>query len=475
MSDDEFTDTTVFPTHLSANGWDGEGALEANLGATARTWSMREPQRTVSKFLAAAPLADPTNWRDENVGWGVVLPYNPALSAADLATAKDIPALATLIDARPNAPVFRFCADLPLTHIRRYFADGTAKDLSIASSTGIAPDRIPAYLLIVADPVAVPWRFQSTLSSRCSVGRVALDDAALDNYARHVVDEWKDSPVTRKNSLVWAVDWGSTDITRLMRRAITDPLVAAIGNDPDPNIANGVRYLCGDEVAASAATVPALCGALKSTNPGLVVTSSHGAAFPSNDPATMRENLGRLVGQERQVLDAATLLAGWEPDGAIWYAHACCAAGGSDLSEFLELVAGNPKIEAEIQAVSALGSTVAELPRALLSAKKPARAFVGHVEPTFDWTLREPGTGQLLGQSIVEGLYTRMYQEKPLPIGFALKPWYDGADGLLAAWDAAIGDAKRGVVSPSLLSTRLGARDRRSQVIFGDPTVVPAP
>ena len=34
------------------------------------------------------------------------------------------------------------------------------------------------------------------------------------------------------------------------------------------------------------------------------------------------------------------------------------------------------------------------LPRKLLGAEKPLRAFLGHVEPTFDWTLRDPETGQ---------------------------------------------------------------------------------
>jgi hypothetical protein len=36
------------------------------------------------------------------------------------------------------------------------------------------------------------------------------------------------------------------------------------------------------------------------------------------------------------------------------------------------------------------GARISPLPRALLGAEKPLRAFVGHVEPTFDWTLRDP-------------------------------------------------------------------------------------
>ena len=46
--------------------------------------------------------------------------------------------------------------------------------------------------------------------------------------------------------------------------------------------------------------------------------------------------------------------------------------------------------------MTAFGAFTTPLPRALLGATRPLRAFVGHVEPTFDWTLRQRQTGEHL-------------------------------------------------------------------------------
>ena len=70
-------------------------------------------------------------------------------------------------------------------------------------------------------------------------------------------------------------------------------------------------------------------------------------------------------------------------------------------------------------AVAGLGAQVAPLPRALLGAKRPLRAFVGHVEPTFDWTIRNPESKQALTDTIIQALYNHLYQEEREPLGFA--------------------------------------------------------
>jgi AcrR family transcriptional regulator len=64
----------------------------------------------------------------------------------------------------------------------------------------------------------------------------------------------------------------------------------------------------------------------------------------------------------------------------------------------------NWEIDTVLNGIAALGNRVAPLPTALLGAKKPARAFVGHVEPTFDWTLQNPDTNQILTDSIQKAL-----------------------------------------------------------------------
>ena len=112
---------------------------------------------------------------------------------------------------------------------------------------------------------------------------------------------------------------------------------------------------------------------------------------------------------------------------------------------------------------------MAPLPTALLGAERPARAFIGHVEPTFDLTIRQPLTGQPLTSSIRRAIYPGLI--RPAPVGLALAECYQHVGELLGQWDLAVkafdrAEDSRGV----LLACQLGARDRRSMVILGDPT-----
>src|SRR5207302_1988162 len=126
----------------------------------------------------------------------------------------------------------------------------------------------------------------------------------------------------------------------------------------------------------------------------LIVTTSHGQTGPLADAVAMKSKLGLPVDQDFQPLDPDQLLATWEPDGAIWYAHACCSAGSNAISLYgcqdtginnipICLVEAGSPVDRVLKGVAGLGSLVAPLPRALLGAKKPLRAFIGHVEPTF--------------------------------------------------------------------------------------------
>jgi hypothetical protein len=110
----------------------------------------------------------------------------------------------------------------------------------------------------------------------------------------------------------------------------------------------------------------------------------------------MAASLGALVDGQHLTLDIDALLAAWQPDGAIWYAHACCSAGCDNVNSYKELVPAGSTLASVLDGVAALGAQVAPLPQRLLGAAKPLRAFIGHVEPTFDWTLRQPETGQVL-------------------------------------------------------------------------------
>jgi hypothetical protein len=265
------------------------------------------------------------------------------------------------------------------------------------------------------------------------------------------------------------VDRGEDDITRLMRDAIAAPLAAKLASDDQLH----VTFIDGE---SGAATVDALRDALAAARPGLIVTTSHGRTGPLADAREMARTLGQPVASDGAMVSASTLANGAHPAGTVWYAHACCSAGSDATSNFRGLFAEGTPAATVLEKVAALGSRVAPLPTALLGAERPIRAFIGHVEPTFDWTLQQQATGQLLTAGLLEALYTRLYVaagKAPVsPVGFAFRPWFGRTAGLEAqrrAAEAAFGRAED--VDQLLLATALAARDLESTVILGDPAV----
>jgi hypothetical protein len=234
-------------------------------------------------------------------------------------------------------------------------------------------------------------------------------------------------------------------------------------NDPDTR--NGTRLIDSDD-----ATREALAGAIVEHRPALVVTTSHGQTGPANDQVRMRSMLGAPVDARYDVLDPAVLLRDGGPGGAIWYSHACCSAGSDTGTAFAGLFSPGSGNDVALNRIGSLGAMTSPLSRMLLGARRPLRAFVGHVEPTFDWTLRRPGTGQPMCEPIVRALYNKLYTRQP--IGYALREWHQRAGGYLSAHLAAIQQYNSGADNAGeLLFCQLAARDIQSTVILGDPAV----
>jgi hypothetical protein len=270
--------------------------------------------------------------------------------------------------------------------------------------------------------------------------------------------------------VVWAVDHGGDDITSLMRGYVAGPLATALQGDNE--IGAGLHYPPAEE-----ATAAALIDALRERRPALVVTASHGKTGPLGDAAAMGRDLGLPVDRNHDVLGTAELLQQWNPDGAIWYAHACCSAGSDAATIFKGLVEPGSGVDRILEGVAALGARVAPLPTALLGASRPLRAFIGHVEPTFNYTLRNQETGQRLTSTIVSALHDHLYRKVPEPVGMAFEGCYRYANEMFAQFSEAAqkvddgDDAQRSVA----LRCQLVGRDRQSMVILGDPTVALPP
>ncbi|HEX6480746.1 MAG TPA: hypothetical protein VF043_18050 [Ktedonobacteraceae bacterium] len=465
-----------WPSTLTINAWTGEEPGSGDVSEKAKAWALRTGPPEARAYLPVPPAADPANWRDPRIGWGLILAESDGHSDAELAAGIDAPeAIQALLKARGNAPVFRYMpkSSYRLTHLRNH---ASQQDVAISGTPmGLGDGALPKYLLIYGPPTEIPWELQYILNATRVVGRVDLEGDALNNYVQALINEWKDAASCIDQAVVWAADFGPNDISHLMRDAIAARVYEKWHGDP--TLQDRALFLDGPVSQASSA---ALISAVSQRKPALIVTTSHGQTGPLSDPLVMKSKLGLPVGQDYQALNPDQLLAAWEPDGAIWYAHACCSAGSDAATLYgcleqadpaLCLVKTGSPIDRILRGVAGLGALVAPLPKALLGAKKPLRAFIGHVEPTFDWTIRQPATGQFLTDALGQALYNNVY--KPMPIGLAFADWYGTLAGLSIEYERVRNAYNKGEDTlNAILYCQLATRDRQSMVILGDPTVM---
>jgi hypothetical protein len=461
------TETIERPNSLQINAWSGSATLRDALPS--RTpWAQIEKASARLQWLAPAAPVDQRNWMHPDVGWGVILPDNDQMGAAEKARGDDAPGpIQDLLKARKDAPILRYRANLQQGYLRRYYADMPPQDLSAqAPNPGIGKGRIPQYLLIVGSPVEIPWAVQYALNMSTFVGRLDLPEEGLRHYVDALINDWAGQTSRPQAPVVWSVDYGQSDITWLMAQVIAGKLWDKFEADAD--LTGRVRF------NGPGATGAALSAALAERTPSLVVTTSHGMTGPLDNKALLLSQLGFPVDAVQVPLGPAQF-ADWQPSGAIWYAHACCSAGTDSESRYKGMLPADGAIGQMLDGVAlAAGSTVAPLPKALLGAPRPLRAFVGHVEPTFDWTLRDPSNKQVVTHILQAALYNNLYQQDMrTPIGYALREVYKEAGAFYGAWQDAVRKINDNVTGMRdwALYRQLVAMDRQTMVILGDPTV----
>ena len=457
------------PLLLRANAWCGAEVVGALNDAASLEWGERPEPRSRATRDDRAPLAlDLSQWSDPRVGWGLVVPDRDDCPPADKAIGLDLcEPLQTLLRRRAPAPVLRWRADLPEGRLRRYAPDGSAADLNLRGARGTGALAVPYYLLIAAGPTQIPWRAQYRLQTEAFVGRLDLERNALARYVDALLSDWPRARVRRSRPLVWATDHGHPDITRLMRKTLAEQLAREFADDREHEF-----EMDGGVLIEHEATGARLIQALIERDPAFVMTSSHGSTSPLDNTAAMRATLGLPVDQARQRL-ALGELARWDAYGSIWYAHACCSAGADGASNFADIVAARSTLRDTLDAIARVGATQAPLPSALLGGARPARAFVGHVEPTFDWTLRDPITGQRNTESLIDAFYGGLHRTGSWPIGLALHAHFHAISGLLLDHAEALQQIAASVTGARERArrTKLIALDRLALVLLGDPTV----
>ena len=470
--------------------WPGRLAINASVGddtpvsgpvaGEGRTWLFREPFAPVPSYLEPKPKAELKDWRDPRVGWGLVLPNDNREPPGPIRS---------LLEARAKAmgaapPVFRPLLD-DSRKMWRLHNHLTRRDIPFDPGVPcglpsvVGPNALPHYLLLYGTPDEIPWEVQYLLNTFRAVGRLDLGrgpgedaekDEGLKRYVKALIGDWAGLAANPRRAVVWSVDLGKGDITRFMYTLIAEKVHADLAGDSDIG-ANAV-FLRGEDATAERLT--AELARAPEAPPGLVVTTSHGRTGPLGDPTAMRAALGLPEDRNRRLVEPRALLKDWQPNGAVWYAHACCSAGSDKESSFLGLVEEGSTVHQVLRKVAELGSTVAPLPRALLGAERPLRAFVGHVEPTFDWTIRDPETGLTLTKDIREALYPELYRQQP--VGLAFGAWHGRVGPLYTEYDSARQRYLRGKkTEAAMLYHLLAARDVRGTVILGDPTAALPP
>lgn len=462
------------PPSLQINAWTGSDSAPAQLTTDRLAWALHphSPGKADNDDDRAPLDVDSRDWTHPQVGWGLVLPDDDTIQPPGRrAKADDAPeAIQRLLAARPGAPVLRWRSNASgIGELMRYTTDGRVRPLQLISSPGIGLNELPRFLMIFAPPSVIPWTFQYAANLQHCVGRLWLKGEALDNYVNALIVDWAGSACDSHAPLVWSVDHGKPDISWLMDQAISRKLSAEWSSDADGDFARATRLFGAD------ATREQLVAALARTKPGLVVTTSHGMTGPLNNAAAMAAQLGVPVDVARRGLDLEALCDQWQPDGAIWYAHACCSAGSDTVSAYDGLFDRAGDVGRTLAGVSAVcGACVAPLPQRLLGAKRPLRAFIGHVEPTFDWTLRHPETRQRLTDSLLSALHRRLFDARMRPpIGAAMASVFNDVGTLLYQWTRACATANRAVTKnlTQALYYQVAALDRQHTVILGDPTV----
>lgn len=452
----------TIPEQVEINAWCGAPA-RTPLGDLANRWG--SARTNIPHSQRPLDLGEPANvldWSAPNVGYGVLLPENDEPAAVKAAGADAPDPVRALIEARPGTVVLRWAPELGTRYLRRYYPNGAANDPTIGLSTfGVDPGQLPRYVAIIATPDEIPWTVQYALETRHAVGRIPLSGAALKNYVDALLDDWSGADLDVQAPLMWTVSH-SRDITELMRTVVADPLAEKLTDPKLPRF----RHVLDD-----AATAAGLISAIDAHHPALIFTSSHGFAVGAD--AALRAGLGLPVDVAGETTDLAPLVEA-VPPGAIWYSQACCSAGSDATTNYAGLIPEGAVLST-LEAVANLGATVAPAALQLLGRTKPVRAVLGHVEPTFDWTLSVAATGQALGGHIVTALSTNLYNGQPA--GYAFDEYRSGVGELHTQWanthDLLVdGDTS---VRDELTRLRVSAIDRQSLVLLGDPTVTLPP
>ena len=341
----------------------------------------------------------------------------------------------------------------------------------------VNPKKVPFYLLVVGDPVRIPFEFTQLLNMNYALGRLHLDSAAdYQRYAQAVVDYETSPDVSNTKE---AVFFGTAHIDDVATNMSCEELVTPLadGNDEDAGVGieanfKTTKLLAGE--ATKAALLQHLTRPAPQLPPALLFSATHGLGWPMGDARQDASQGALLCGDWKglgfsplpmtpdQYLTGSDIKNG-NVRNAIAFLFACFGLGTPKSDRFSFDPPNPPKQLAP-------NAFFSPLPKALLSAANgPALAVIGHVERAWASSIEPPGVGpeiepfQTALRSILAGD----------PVGMALGGFKDRfgiSSGMLSTLLAAKLNQSN-VDDQKLADTWTLQNDSGAYLLFGDPAI----
>ncbi|MEH1819156.1 MAG: CHAT domain-containing protein [Nostoc sp.] len=331
----------------------------------------------------------------------------------------------------------------------------------------VNPEKMPYYLLIVGDPLSIPYQFQYQLDVQYAVGRIYFDTLEeYAQYAHNVVKVETGEVRLPKNIYLFGTHNQDDKATELSAERLVKPLSQWLAHD-QPNWS--VQTIVGES-----ATKARFSQILSETQtPALLFTATHGVRFPNNHPLQLQHQ-GALLCQD------------W-PGPSHWkgeldpQTHYFCADDVDNDANLLGLIAfhfacysaGTPQVD-DFTARSGAQNTdiapyafVAQLPKRLLS--RGALAVVGHIERTWGCSFVWKELEQQL--ETFESAFKRLMEGHP--VGSALEFFNQRYAELACDLNVELEQIKykQSVYDWKIASLWTAKNDARNYAIIGDPAV----